>query len=92
MEEKIEFVELEKSLLRLRQLTEKMNHALTSMDILIKDNINTGVGIWDSEQAALFREKWELLSQDFPDIMNTFQHQQSNLDLFITNMKKTEEE
>ena len=90
-EENIEFNELEKSLLNIKQLTEKMSKTLESVDGLIKDNINNGSGVWDSQTAELYRSRWDLLSQEFPTIIETFSQQEENLNQFITNMKKTEE-
>ena len=91
VEENIELSELEKSLLNIKQLTDKMSHILDNVNSLIKDNINTGAGVWDSKTAELYRARWDNLSSDFPTIIQTFTQQEENLNQFITNMKKTEE-
>ena len=91
MEENVVFNELDKSLLNLKELTEKVNKNLTNVNALIKDNINTGSGIWDSEQAKLYRERWDVLMEEIPDIIKTFSQQETNLSQFMSNMKKTEE-
>ena len=91
MEEKVEFTELEKSLVTLKQLTEKVDKNLSNVNNLLKENINTGAGVWDSEEAAQYRERWETFMEEFPDIIKTFQQQETNLEQFISNMKKTEE-
>ena len=91
MQENFEFTELEKSLSRLKQLTEKMTTTLENANHMITENINTGVGIWDSEMAGLYRSKWDVLLNEVPDILKTFQQQETNLEHFIENMKKVEE-
>ena len=91
MEEKVAFTELDKSLLNLKELTDKINKNLNDVNNLIKEHINTGSGIWDSEMAKLYRERWDALMENMPDIIKTFQQQETNLSTFIENMKKTEE-
>lgn len=91
MEENIDFVELQKSLSKFKELTEKMSHNLASINNLIKENINSGAGVWDSELAASYRMRWEALMEEFPTILYTFNQQASNLEIFINNMKKVEE-
>ncbi len=91
MQEKLEMIELEKSLVNLKQLSEKMNHTLTSINTIVKDNINTGTGIWDSDLAADYRARWDTLMDEFPTVLYTFKQQEANLEIFINNMKKVEE-
>ena len=61
------------------------------MNTLIKENINSGMGIWDSNLASFYRKRWEVLSEEFPTIIYTFNQQATNLENFINNMKKVEE-
>ncbi len=91
MEENVSFTELDKSLLNLKELTEKISKNLDNVNILVRDNINTGRGVWDSDMAKLYRDRWESLMEEFPEIIKTFQQQETNLANFIENMKKTEE-
>ena len=91
MQENIDLVELEKSLTTLKGLTEKIDKTLTNVNGIVKENINTGVGIWDSDLASLYRTRWDLLAENFPDIINMFNTQAVNLETFITNMKKVGE-
>ena len=91
MQENVELNELETSLITLKTLTEKMTKNLNNMNILIRENINSGVGVWDSNMAEMYRTKWENLAQNFPDVVNTLQKQEANLEEFINNMKKVEE-
>ncbi len=91
MEENIAFTELDKSLLNLKELTAKISKNLNNVNVLVRDNINTGAGVWDSEMASLYRERWEALMEEFPEIIKTFEQQETNLAQFMSNMKKTEE-
>ena len=91
MQETIEFLELQKSLNNLKQLTEKIDHNLNNVNSLVKDTINSGIGVWDSELAGQYRARWETLMEEFPDIISTFQQQALNLEMFVNNMKKVEE-
>ncbi|MBR3210500.1 MAG: hypothetical protein IKF71_00995 [Bacilli bacterium] len=91
MQENVELVELEKSLTKLKQLTDGIDHNLNHVNALIKDNINSGMGIWDSELAGMYRIRWESLMEEFPTVVNTFRQQATNLEIFIDNMKKVEE-
>ena len=91
MQENVELVELEKSLTKLKQLTDGIDHNLNHVNALIKDNINSGMGIWDSELAGMYRTRWESLMEEFPTVVNTFRQQATNLEIFIDNMKKVEE-
>ena len=88
MQENIEFVELQKSLVNLKQLTEKMTNNLNNVNTLIRDNINSGVGVWDSDLASSYRVRWESLMEEFPNVISTFHQQAQNLESFINNMKK----
>ncbi|MBP5679158.1 MAG: hypothetical protein J6X28_04970 [Bacilli bacterium] len=92
MIENLQMVELSKSLAKIKELTEKVEKSFQNADILVKENINTGNGVWDSDSAKLWKEKWENLREDFPAIVETFHQQESNLETFIENMKKTEEQ
>ena len=92
MQENVELNELEKSLNNIKQLTDRMTKNLERVNTIITENINTGDGIWDSEQASLYRTKWETVMKDFPTIIKTVQQQESNLANFIENMKKVEEQ
>ena len=92
MQENIEFDPLEKSLLQIKQLTERMAKNLEKVNQVVNENINTGDGIWDSEQASLYRTKWEVAMKEFPIILKTFQQQEANLENFLENMKKVEEQ
>ena len=91
MQENINFTELEKSLNKLRDLTENVSHNLTEINQIVNENVNSGVGVWDSMQASLYKERWNQLSEEFPEIINVFQKQESNLLSFITNMKQGNE-
>ena len=91
MQENINIDELEKSLSNIRNLTEKMSKNLLNTNQLIRDSINNGSGVWDSNSAELYRNRWESLISDFPEVIQTFQKQESNLETFIENMKKVEE-
>ena len=91
MQENIELQELEKSLINLKTLTEKMSRNLENVNREIRENINSGVGVWDSATAELYRGRWESLMEEFPSIIETFSHQETNLEQFIENMKKVEE-
>ena len=90
MQENIELAELEKSLINLKTLTEKMGRNLDRVNMLIRDNINSGAGVWDSEAASLYRQRWESLMEDFPKVVETFRQQETNLEQFLLNMKKVE--
>ena len=91
MQENVELNELEISLITLKTLTEKMSKNLNNMNNLIRDNINSGVGVWDSQTAELYRIRWDSLAENFPDVINTLEQQSTNLEEFIKNMKKVEE-
>ena len=91
MQENINFIELEKSLNRLKNLTESVSRNLTEVNSIVNENVNSGVGVWDSTQAALYKERWNQLSEEFPEIINVFQKQEANLLSFITNMKQGNE-
>ncbi|MBR6136563.1 MAG: hypothetical protein IKQ06_00215 [Bacilli bacterium] len=91
MQENINIEELEKSLLNIKNLTERMSKNLLNTNQLIRDSINNGSGVWDGEAAGLYRSRWESIMSDFPDVIQTFQKQEANLETFIENMKKVEE-
>ena len=91
MEENLQMVELEKSLIHLKQIREKMTKTLESFNGIVRDNINSGIGVWDSEMARLYRERWEQLMETFPEILKIFATQETNLEQYLQNMKKVEE-
>ena len=85
MQENINIEELEKSLINIKNLTEKMNQNLLNTNTLINDNINNGSGVWDSSSAELYKSRWQTLMEEFPDIIKTFQQQETNLETFMIN-------
>ena len=91
MQENIEIDQLTKSLIQMKQLTERMARNLEKVNQVIEENINTGSGVWDSEQAALYKGRWETVMKEFPMIIKTFQQQEADLEKFLENMKKVEE-
>ena len=91
MQENINIVELEKSLQNIKELTEKMTRTLVNVNSIIKENVNSGIGIWDSQTADVYRTRWESLMEEFPGIVLIFNQQASNLEQLINNMKKVEE-
>ena len=91
MEENIQFTELEQSLLNLRQLTDKITKNLDNYNRIITENINSGVGVWDSEMAGFYRQRWESVMEEFPSVIEIFQTQSSNLEQYIKNMKGVDE-
>ena len=91
MQESINFKELELSLNKLKELTDNVSNTLNTVNIIVNDSVNSGIGIWDSTQASIYKEKWNQLSEEFPEIINTFQKQELNLLSFINNMKNENE-
>ena len=91
MQENINFTELENSLNRLKNLTESVSHNLMDINSIVNENVNSGIGVWDSMQAALYKERWNQLSEEFSEIIHIFQTQESNLFSFINNMKQGNE-
>ena len=88
MQEKIDYAELEKSLIKIKELSEKVKSNLLCIDSIIDENINSGVGILDGNSGELFKKKWDYLKEDIPTSIMTFQNQVDNLELFISSYKK----
>ncbi len=87
MQENINYTELEQKLIKIKTLTENVQVSLNIMNDVICENINSGVGIWDSPSAKTYRDRWTNLSEDFPKIIEIFTTQEKNLETFINNMK-----
>ena len=91
MQENIEFNELETTLTNIRILTEKLTRSVNNVNILIQENVNSGIGVWDAESAAGFRKRWDTLMEEVPLVLETFKSQETNLEQVVQNMKTTEE-
>ena len=88
MQENINYNELEKSLNKIKDLSEKVKYNLMCIDSIIEENINSGVGILDGNSGELFKKRWDYLKEDVPSSIETFINQANNLELFISSFKK----
>ena len=88
MKEKINFTELEVSLNNIKNLVDKMNHDLTSINTTINEHINSGEGILDGNSGVIFKNKWDEISKDIPTVIGFLKDQQTNLENLINNMKE----
>ena len=87
----VNFDELNKSLVNLKNISEAVKNSLTSMNALVEENINTGAGVWDGTSAETFKTKWNVLKDEIPTFIDDFNKQAENLEMFINTMKKGEE-
>ena len=90
MQEQINLNELEKAVLHLEELTEKVNYTLNHANKVVEENINSGRGVWDGHMAEFYKRRWETLQKEFPSILETFNEQEKNLKEYLENMKKVE--
>ena len=91
MNENVELNSLETSLNNIKTMTEKLTHSINNINRLIIENVNSGVGVWDSESAEYFRTRWDNLMEEVPTVIEIFKSQESNLDKVVQNMKSIEE-
>ncbi len=90
MQEQINLDELEKAVLNLEELTEKVNYTLNHANKVVEENINSGRGVWDGQMAEFYKRRWETLQKEFPSILETFSDQEKNLKEYLENMKRVE--
>lgn len=90
MQENINYTELEQTLNNIKNLTEKVNKNLYTINNQIEENIASGEGIWDSQLASNYKKRWQNITEEFPKIIDTFMIQEKNLELYINSMKNVD--
>ncbi len=90
MQESVNYIELEQAVQRIEDLTVKVKTSLETIDKVIEENINSGVGIRDSASAEHYKERWQKEREEFPKIIEIFTHQSKNLQAYLKNMQNVE--
>ena len=91
MNENVELNSLETTLNNIKTMTEKLTHSINSINELIVENINSGVGVWDTSSANYFRTRWDNMMGEVPAVIETFKSQENNLEKVVKNIKSVEE-
>lgn len=79
------------SLNNLKQLAETVRSNLVGMNTLIRDNVNSNVGVWDGQSAAAFTGRWDELSNDIPKFCTYLENQADNLAEFLKQISIADE-
>ena len=85
---KIEYTEIENKAKQIEELTTIVENTFNKMDFLIDKNINSGIGIWDGEDAKKFKEEWINIKENIPSIINVYRIQANNINKLIDNTTK----
>ena len=80
---KIEFQTIESKLNNLNTTIDRCTSSLQKMDSLVRENINSGKGIWDGESASQYKNDWENISEEIPKIIELITTQASNLETLL---------
>ena len=76
---KIEYIELENKVKQIEELSNTVENTFKKMDYLVSNNVNSGKGIWDGEEAGNFKNEWEELKESIPEVTNIFRTQANNI-------------
>ena len=76
---RIEYVELKNKIAQINDLTNKVEENFNKIDELIIDNINSGRGIWDGEDANKYLDEWKKIKEEIPNSINIFRIQADNI-------------
>ena len=77
---KIEYEELKNKINEVNDLTTKVENNFKTIDNIITENINTGKGIWDGEEAQNFKNEWSNLKENIPNIVDIYKKQAQNIE------------
>ena len=77
---KIEYEELKNKINEVNDLTTKVENNFKKIDNIITENINTGKGIWDGEEAQNFKNEWSNLKENIPNIVDIYKKQAQNIE------------
>ena len=77
---KIEKEELENKIGQIKKLSIEVKNSFIKFDDLIDQNVNSGKGIWDGEDAKVYKEEWENQKENIPNIINIYNNQAENIE------------
>ena len=77
---KIEYDELNKMLNRINNLTAEVQNIFSKVDEMILENVASGKGVWDGNDATNFKNEWNSLREDIPKIVEIFRKQKENIE------------
>jgi len=80
---KIEYDELSKKITDINNLINKVENSFKNIDNIINDNVNSGKGIWDGEDAYNFKNDWSNLKENVPIIIDIYKKQAENIENVI---------
>ena len=69
--DKLNYSEIQTLIANMRSYGEEMKTNLTGCNNLVKEDINTGKGIWDGASASQFATKFDELSNEIPTLLQT---------------------
>lgn len=87
----VQFNEINNILKNIETTSEQVKTALTNINNLINDTINSGVGIWDGASAETFKSKWNELAADIPTFITTFEKQGNNVRTLLEKTQAADE-
>ena len=80
---KIEYDELELKIKQINELSNKVENILNKMNNLIEENVNSGKGIWDGPDASEYKNEWNVMEENIPNIVSIYRKQAENIENVI---------
>lgn len=71
MGDKLSYSEIQTIIANMRTYGEEMKTNLTGCNNLVKEDVNTGKGIWDGASASQFATKFDALSDQIPTLLQS---------------------
>ena len=82
-----QFSEVEQKRVMIKRLGDQVQEALNGISNLIKENVNTGRGVFDGTAATQFMEKWQELDRELPGFIQDIKNQAYNVEVAIKENK-----
>ena len=90
MKDSIDIEKIKEKINNIDHLQEQAVSSLNDMNNIINDYVNSGRGIWDSEDAFEYKEEWNTKMEELPLLTkNIFQEQKEILEKTISSIEKT---
>ncbi len=86
----LNYEEVQHKLNEINATIERVEKALNNINRLIYENVNSNKGIFDGNAASQFMEKWKNLEEQFPDFIQKFKSQATNVKIALDKAKASD--
>lgn len=87
----VDYNALDTNVKNIEDYTANIKNALSTLNTMIEENVNTGAGIYDGRVAAEYKASWQEFATEFDTFVQMCQTQASNIRLEMENIRVVDE-